>query len=1486
MIGHSRSLHMFASIALVVVACVGLASCGGGGSRSVAGSAGDEMVILPPPPPAGAPDLEVGTPSVDDASPETGGSFTLSATVSNDGDGGATATTLRYYRSTDATITTSDTEVGTDAVGALAASATSSASVDLTAPSTAGTYYYGACVDAVTDESDTTNNCSASVQVTVSEPPAQTAPELSVGTPTVDDASPETGGSFTLSATVSNDGDGGATATTLRYYRSTDATITTSDTEVGTDAVGALAASATSSASVDLTAPSTAGTYYYGACVDAVTDESDTTDNCSASVQVTVSEPPAQTAPELSVGTPTVDDASPETGGSFTLSATVSNDGDGAAPATTLRYYRSTDATITTSDTEVGTDAVKALAVAGASAQSIDLTAPSTAGPYYYGACVDAVTDESDTTNNCSASVQVTVSEPPAQTAPELSVGTPTVDDASPETGGSFTLSATVSNDGDGGATATTLRYYRSTDATITTSDTEVGTDAVGALAASATSSASVDLTAPSTAGTYYYGACVDAVTDESDTTDNCSASVQVTVSEPPAQTAPELSVGTPTVDDASPETGGSFTLSATVSNDGDGAAPATTLRYYRSTDATITTSDTEVGTDAVKALAVAGASAQSIDLTAPSTAGPYYYGACVDAVTDESDTTNNCSASVQVNVSEPQHPDLTVGSPSVDDASPETGGSFALSATVSNDGDAEAPATTLHWYRSTDATITTSDTEVGTDAVGALAASATSSASVDLAAPSTAGPYYYGACVDAVADESDTTNNCSASVQVNVSEPQASPDLSVVSPTVSNNAPVTGDDFELSTTVTNQGDRESVATTMRFYRSSDPTITTEDVPVGTMPVEPLSEVGSRSETVLLTAPVEPGTYYYGACVDPVPAEAKTTNNCSPGVEVTVLRTAPQQSGQPNLEVGTPTVDDASPDTSAPFTLSATVSNTGDGEAPATTLRYYRSTDATITTSDTEVGTDAVGVLAATGTSARSILLRASTTTGPYYYGACVDAVTDESDTTDNCSSSVQVNVVARKRPDLVVGSPNVSNNAPGSGGNFDLSATVTNRGDGAATSTLRYYRSTDATISTSDTEVGTDDVGILSASETSAESISLRAPLAAGTYYYGACIDIVAGESNRTNNCSTAVAVTVSPTTPPIAGPDLEVGTPTADDTSPETSARFMLSLRVNNTGDRASVATTLRWYRSTDAAISATDTAVGTDSVRLLSSRDWSKESITLMAPSTAGTYYYGACVDAVTDESDTTDNCSASVRIDVVEPTTRPDLVAGSPKVDDATPEKGTTITLSATVSNTGDRASAATMLHFYRSTNQSIATTDTSVGSVAVGAIAAGGNSGALSISLSAPLAAGTYYYGACVTAVAGESDTTDNCTQSVAVTIAGPPPDLVVLAPDLGEVQEDGTFWLLVTVHNQGGGGAAATTLRYYRSADSTITTSDTQVGTDSVGTRPPLTNYGGTIKLTAPTTPGTYYYGACVDAVPGESDTSNNCSTSASLVVN
>ena len=159
---------------------------------------------------------------------------------------------------------------------------------------------------------------------------------------------------------------------------------------------------------------------------------------------------------------------------------------------------------------------------------------------------------------------------------------------------------------------------------------------------------------------------------------------MRVDVQEPPSQVHPDLVVTSPSVSDSSPATGTQFTLSATVRNYGGAASAATTLRYYRSTDATSTTTDMGVGADAVAELAASGNSNESTALTAPSLPGTYYYGACADAVAEESDPMDNCSSSVQVTISaqvdppETQgHPNLVVTSPSVSDSSPPPGRSL-----------------------------------------------------------------------------------------------------------------------------------------------------------------------------------------------------------------------------------------------------------------------------------------------------------------------------------------------------------------------------------------------------------------------------------------------------------------------------------------------------------------------------------------------------------------------------------------------------------------------------------------------------------------------------------------------------------------------------------------------------------------------------------------------------------------------------------------
>ena len=139
---------------------------------------------------APAPDLVVDAPTVSTSAPTAGASFTLSVTVRNQGNGRLDSTSLSYYRSTDATITIADTEVGTDSVFRLDASASGDESIRLTAPTEEGTYYYGACVDSVSDESDATNNCSDAVAVTVGAAPA---PDLVVDTPTVSESAPTAG---------------------------------------------------------------------------------------------------------------------------------------------------------------------------------------------------------------------------------------------------------------------------------------------------------------------------------------------------------------------------------------------------------------------------------------------------------------------------------------------------------------------------------------------------------------------------------------------------------------------------------------------------------------------------------------------------------------------------------------------------------------------------------------------------------------------------------------------------------------------------------------------------------------------------------------------------------------------------------------------------------------------------------------------------------------------------------------------------------------------------------------------------------------------------------------------------------------------------------------------------------------------------------------------------------------------------------------------
>ncbi|MBK1722620.1 CARDB domain-containing protein [Thiocystis violacea] len=235
--------------------------------------------------------------------------------------------------------------------------------------------------------------------------------------------------------------------------------------------------------------------------------------------------------PDLIVARLNLSDIILSLGQTFAIDATVLNQGEGASDATTLRYYLSADEILSKDDRLLGTDAVGALEPGARSPQDIRATAPDVPGDYWIGACVDAVKEESDTTNQCYAMVKIGVGGRPDLTVEDLALSSAKV-----SAGGAFEIKASVHNLGSVGSTASTLRYFLSADQTIDRLDKELGNNPVPGLRAGDSATDSIRVSAPSTAGTWWIGACVDPVTGETATGNQCfspGAELNVSVGTP-----------------------------------------------------------------------------------------------------------------------------------------------------------------------------------------------------------------------------------------------------------------------------------------------------------------------------------------------------------------------------------------------------------------------------------------------------------------------------------------------------------------------------------------------------------------------------------------------------------------------------------------------------------------------------------------------------------------------------------------------------------------------------------------------------------------------------------------------------------------------------------------------------------------------------------------------------------------------------------------
>ena len=362
-------------------------------------------------------------------------------------------------------------------------------------------------------------------------------------------------------------------------------------------------------------------------------------------------------------------------------------------------------------------------------------------------------------------------------------------------------------------------------------------------------------------------------------------------------------------------------------------------------------------------------------------------------------------------------------------------------------------------------------------------------------------------------------------------------PDLEIGDFDVSDDEVRPGEELTLEATVQNNGPGASAPTEIFFYYQKSG----EDIPrvagSGKRTVSSLREGRSRKLSLRVEVPETPGDYEYGVILPPdIPdtydaalvallnpnGEMRLNNIANEPVEVT---------SSPDLIVESVVPNKSTVDPGEEFRLDAVVRNLGIG-APTrdATLYYYLSSDADISESDTEVGEDSVGKrnLDTNGTAREWIYLNAPIEPGVYYYGARVD-LRYERNESNNYSSATVITVRKTDPSDLVVSRPTLSANTLAPGHDFILTTTVRNQGKGAApATTLLGYQSPNTDISAVDTKVGTVDIGFLRSGRTQTVHISLEAPLAAGTYYYGVCVDQTANESGTVNNCSVGIALTV----------------------------------------------------------------------------------------------------------------------------------------------------------------------------------------------------------------------------------------------------------------------------------------------------------------------------------------------------------------------
>ena len=804
---------------------------------------------------------------------------------------------------------------------------------------------------------------------------ARSGPDLIVDYLSASWSTADAGDSKSISTRIKNDGDSSSGSFRWALYLSTDTTITTSDYQLDDWSQSSISAGSTRYSTKSVTIPSsmTGGYYYVGMIVDINSQVSESDENNNAdydSGRVHVYE-----LADLVPRTTSSSCSTPATGtiGEYldsSISIQYENDVSSSHGQSTGTFYwamyLSTDSTITTSDTQVGSDQYSSSLSSGSYrtdslSSSTRLPSNINAGTYYWGYIldVDSDVDEASESNNARTCGQITLQED----LPDLEATSVSTSTSSATMGDTITVQYRIDNIGTDYSGSFYWKLYLSTDSTITTSDTFVDEFSVSSISDGSYRSGyeyNVPIPTGMSTGYHYLGMIADnrgGVNELDETNNIVSSSSRIDIEEP-ADLVPDSPSGP-----NSAQAGQQVSISWRIDNTGDDASGWFYWDMYISTDSTITTSDTKLGSTQ-QANSILGGSYRSGTYTPslPSNLaqGTYYFGIIVDSSSrvNEGDETNNIEVGNSIYITVPDY-DLEATSISVDSGYRQVceGADIYISLTVTNLGSDNAGS---HYYEALVSTgNSVSAIYTGTSlgyASGTPNVPSYTHTSMLATLPSsiTPGTYYVGLYADYgdYISETDENNNIIASSSAQLTVIDCGPDLeptSVTGPT----SGVRGGTAQVSVQIANLGMEDVANVDYSVYLSSDSSISGggNDVLIGSDVVNSIAQSGSWSGNINLGIPsnLGDGCWYWGLIVDPNDsiAEMDETNNAMPS------------SGQFCVEQADIVIDSISASDNAVSGQSTTVymniSNSGGSDAGSFNVQLVLSLDAQAGTDDTQV---------------------------------------------------------------------------------------------------------------------------------------------------------------------------------------------------------------------------------------------------------------------------------------------------------------------------------------------------------------------------------------------------------------------------------------------------------------------------------------------------------------------------------------------------